>query len=330
MKNKEFRLMLMISAFATVLCFFICLFISTACAFISLALGIILSVVFYVFTKQRYRKIEELNDYLSEVCSGNYDLAVNDNAEGELSILKNNLYKVMILLRTASEDAKKDKLYLADSLADISHQLKTPLTSMMIITEVLQDEKDEEKRAGFIRIIEEQLEKMKWLITTLLKLSKLDADTADFNMKSLNCADIIDRSINPFLVQAEIRKIKISKHVNPFIFTGDENWSVEALENIIKNCLEHTSDGGTLNINTNSTTIYNEIEISDNGSGIAKEDLPHIFERFYHGKNSSAESVGIGLALSKAVFSKENANIDVKSKEGIGTKFTIRFYKFVV
>ncbi len=330
MKNKEFRLMLMISAFATVLCFLICLFISTACAFISLALGIILSVVFYVFTKQRYRKIEELNDYLSEVCSGNYELAVNDNAEGELSILKNNLYKVMILLRTASEDAKKDKLYLADSLADISHQLKTPLTSMMIITEVLQDEKDEEKRAGFIRIIEEQLERMKWLITTLLKLSKLDADTADFNMKSLNCADIIDRSINPFLVQAEIRKIKISKHVNPFIFTGDENWSVEALENIIKNCLEHTSDGGTLNINTNSTTIYNEIEISDNGSGIAKEDLPHIFERFYHGKNSSAESVGIGLALSKAVFSKENANIDVKSKEGIGTKFTIRFYKFVV
>lgn len=322
--------MLMISAFATVLCFLICLFISTACAFISLALGIILSVVFYVYTKQRYRKIEELNDYLSEVCSGNYELAVNDNAEGELSILKNNLYKVMILLRTASEDAKKDKLYLADSLADISHQLKTPLTSMMIITEVLQDEKDEEKRAGFIRIIEEQLEKMKWLITTLLKLSKLDADTADFNMKSLNCADIIDRSINPFLVQAEIRKIKISKHVNPFIFTGDENWSVEALENIIKNCLEHTSDGGTLNINTNSTTIYNEIEISDNGSGIAKEDLPHIFERFYHGKNSSAESVGIGLALSKAVFSKENANIDVKSKEGIGTKFTIRFYKFVV
>lgn len=330
MKNKEFRLMLMISAFATVLCFLICLFISTACAFISLALGIILSVVFYVFTKQRYRKIEELNDYLSEVCSGNYELAVNDNAEGELSILKNNLYKVMILLRTASEDAKKDKLYLADSLADISHQLKTPLTSMMIITEVLQDEKDEEKRAGFIRIIEEQQEKMKWLITTLLKLSKLDADTADFNMKSLNCADIIDRSINPFLVQAEIRKIKISKHVNPFIFTGDENWSVEALENIIKNCLEHTSDGGTLNINTNSTTIYNEIEISDNGSGIAKEDLPHIFERFYHGKNSSAESVGIGLALSKAVFLKENANIDVKSKEGIGTKFTIRFYKFVV
>lgn len=330
MKNKEFRLMLMISAFATVLCFLISLLISTACAFISLALGIILSVVFYVFTKQRYRKIEELNDYLSEVCSGNYELAVNDNAEGELSILKNNLYKVMILLRTASEDAKKDKLYLADSLADISHQLKTPLTSMMIITEVLQDEKDEEKRAGFIRIIEEQLERMKWLITTLLKLSKLDADTADFNMKSLNCADIIDRSINPFLVQAEIRKIKISKHVNPFIFTGDENWSVEALENIIKNCLEHTSDGGTLNINTNSTTIYNEIEISDNGSGIAKEDLPHIFERFYHGKNSSAESVGIGLALSKAVFSKENANIDVKSKEGIGTKFTIRFYKFVV
>ncbi len=330
MKNFEFKLMIGISAAMALVCFFICLFFNVACAFICLAVWALIVLVFAVFTQKRYRDIEELNNYLSEVCSGNYELAVADNAEGELSILKNNLYKVMILLRTASEEAKKDKLYLADSLADISHQLKTPLTSMMIITEVLQNEQDAEKRAGFIRIIEEQLEKMKWLITTLLKLSKLDADTADFNMKSLNCADIINRSINPFLVQAEIRKIKISKHVNPFTFMGDENWSVEALENIIKNCLEHTSDGGTLNINTNSTTIYNEIEISDNGSGIAKEDLPHIFERFYHGKNSSAESVGIGLALSKAVFSKENANIDVKSKEGIGTKFTIRFYKFVV
>lgn len=330
MKNFEFKLMIGISAAMALVCFFICLFFNVACAFICLAVWALIVLVFAVFTQKRYRDIEELNNYLSEVCSGNYELAVADNAEGELSILKNNLYKVMILLRTASEETKKDKLYLADSLADISHQLKTPLTSMMIITEVLQNEQDAEKRAGFIRIIEEQLEKMKWLITTLLKLSKLDADTADFNMKSLNCADIINRSINPFLVQAEIRKIKISKHVNPFTFMGDENWSVEALENIIKNCLEHTSDGGTLNINTNSTTIYNEIEISDNGSGIAKEDLPHIFERFYHGKNSSAESVGIGLALSKAVFSKENANIDVKSKEGIGTKFTIRFYKFVV
>ncbi len=330
MKNREFRLMLIISVAATAMSFFICLFLNTACAFVCLALGMIVTAVFCLFTNQRYKNIEELNDYLSEVCCGNYELAVDDNAEGELSILKNNLYKVMILLRTASEDAKKDKVYLADSLADISHQLKTPLTSMMIITEVLQDEKDEQKRAGFIKIIEEQLEKMKWLITTLLKLSKLDAGTADFNIKTLSCSEIVEKSIRPFALQIEIRGIKISRNIEDFEFSGDENWSTEALENIIKNCLEHTANGGMLSISARSTTVFNEIEISDNGSGISKEDLPHIFERFYHGKNSSSESVGIGLALSKAVLSRENADIEVKSKEGMGTKFTIRFYKFVV
>lgn len=330
MRNKEFRTMIIISAAATVLCFIICLFINKACAFICLALGLVISAVFYFYTRLRYKNIEDLNDYLSAVCSGNYELAPDDNTEGELSILKNNLYKVMILLKMASEQAKKDKLYLADSLADISHQLKTPLTSMMIIAEVLRDEKDPEKRNGFIKIIEEQLEKMKWLITTLLKISKIDAGTAEFNMQSINICDIIDKSLKTFALQTDIRGIKISKKIEPFEFNGDPNWSVEAIENIIKNCLEHTADGGSLNINAKTTAIFNEIIISDNGCGIAKEDLPHVFERFYHGKNSSSESVGIGLALSKSILDKENAKIEVKSKENEGTSFIIRFYKFVV
>lgn len=330
MKNEEFKLMTSISAFATILAFVVCLFINAVCAVICLVLGIVITVVFVVYTRQRYKNIEDLNDYLSAVCAGNFELAVNDNAEGELSILKNNLYKVMILLRTASEDAKKDKIFLADSLADISHQLKTPLTSMIIMTEVLENETDPKKRADFIKIMEEQLQKMKWLITTLLKLSKLDADTADFNIKTLNSADIIEKSLKPFALQTDIRMIKVKKDIDQFEFDGDENWSVEALENIIKNCIEHTADGGILSITAKSNSVYNEIQISDNGCGIASEDLPHIFERFYHGKNSSSESVGIGLALSKAVLSKENADIEVKSREGEGSTFTIRFYKFVI
>lgn len=330
MKNEEFKLMASISAFATIFAFVVCLFINVLCAVICLVLGVVITVVFVVFTRQRYKNIEDLNDYLSAVCAGNFELAVNDNAEGELSILKNNLYKVMILLRTASEDAKKDKIFLADSLADISHQLKTPLTSMIIMTEVLENETDPKKRADFIKIMEEQLQKMKWLITTLLKLSKLDADTADFNIKTLNSADIIEKSLKPFALQTDIRMIKVKKDIDQFEFDGDENWSVEALENIIKNCIEHTADGGMLSITAKSNSVYNEIQISDNGCGIASEDLPHIFERFYHGKNSSSESVGIGLALSKAVFSKENADIEVKSREGEGSTFTIRFYKFVI
>lgn len=330
MKNQEFKLMILVSAFCTVVFSVVCLFFCTPAAVICFLLGTVLTAVFAVFTRQRYKKIEELNDYLSVVCSGNYELDVDDNAEGELSILKNNLYKVMILLRTASEEAKKDKIYLADSLADISHQLKTPLTSMIIMTEVLENETDCNKRADFIKIMEEQLSKMKWLITTLLKLSKLDANTADFNMKMLNCEDIIEKSLKPFALQADIRTISIKKNIEPFEFKGDENWSVEALENIIKNCIEHTDDGGVLKITSKTNSIFNEIQISDNGCGIAPEDMPHIFERFYHEKNSSSESVGIGLALAKAVLSKENADIEVKSREGEGSTFTIRFYKFVV
>lgn len=330
MRNSEFKTMLGISGAIILAGFIICLFINIACAFILLAAAAGSAAVFAVYTNKRYRDIEKLNDYLSRVCSGNYELAVADNAEGELSVLKNNLYKVMILLRTATEEAKKDKLYLADSLADISHQLKTPLTSMMIITEVLQNEENAEKRAEFVNIIEEQLTKMKWLITTLLKISKIDAGTVEFNMQELSCSQVIEESLKPFLVQIDIRSVKVNKSIEDFSFSGDENWSVEAFKNIIKNCLEHIEDGGELGIFAKSTNVYNEIMISDNGCGISKEDLPHIFERFYHGRNASQESVGIGLALSKAVFTKENADITVESQEGIGTKFIIRFYKFIL
>ena len=330
MRNSEFKTMLGISGAIILAGFIICLFINIACAFILLAAAAGSAAVFAVYTNKRYRDIEKLNDYLSRVCSGNYELAVADNAEGELSVIKNNLYKVMILLRTATEEAKKDKLYLADSLADISHQLKTPLTSMMIITEVLQNEENAEKRAEFVNIIEEQLTKMKWLITTLLKISKIDAGTVEFNMQELSCSQVIEESLKPFLVQIDIRSVKVNKSIDDFSFSGDENWSVEAFKNIIKNCLEHMEDGGELGIFAKSTSIYNEIMISDNGCGISKEDLPHIFERFYHGRNASQESVGIGLALSKAVFTKENADITVESQEGIGTKFIIRFYKFIL
>lgn len=330
MKNREFKILICVCAAVSCISAAVCAFISPACAVICFLCCAVVSGVCIFYTHKRYRDIAKLNDYLTRVCSGEYELELSDNTEGELSILKNNLYKMMTMLRKASEDAKKDKLYLADSLADISHQLKTPLTSMMIITEVLSDEQDADKRAGFIKIIEEQLEKMKWLITTLLKLSKLDAGTAEMANSPISAQALIDKSLTPFKLQIDIRNIRVERNDDDFIFTGDENWSAEALENIIKNCLEHIEDCGVLKITAACTRVYDEIIIEDNGCGIAKEDLPHIFERFYHGKNSSSESVGIGLALSKAVFERQSADISVSSKEGSGSRFTVRFYKLNV
>lgn len=330
MNDKEVKTVIYISALMTVVLSVVCLFFSKVCAVLCFVLGISLMTVFIRVTKQRYKKLNELNDYLALVCKGNYDLNINDNTEGELSILKNNLYKVITLLKSQNEFLKNDKVYLADSIADISHQLKTPLTSMMVMCELLENETDPEKRKEFISVINTQLSKMKWLITNILKISKLDADATEFKRENVNIRSVIDNSLKPFLLTAELKNITITNAVDDFIFNGDESWTVEAVSNIIKNCLEHTENGGKLELQSLSTNIYNTLIIKDNGCGIAKEDLPHIFERFYHGKNSSKESVGIGLALAKTVFEKENAFVSVESEQGIGSTFEIKFYKSIV
>lgn len=330
MNDREIRIILIVSSVLTAVLSVICAFFSEICAVLCLALGIILIIIFTVVTKRRYKNLNDLNDYLSLVCKGIYDMNIDDNTEGELSILKNNLYKVITLLQSQNEYLKNDKLYLADSIADISHQLKTPLTSMMVMCELLENEESPDKRQEFVSVINNQLSKMKWLITNILKISKLDADATEFKREEVSILSVLDDSLKPFALTAELKNIAIQNGANDFVFNGDESWTVEAVSNIVKNCLEHTNDGGKITIASDSTNLYNKLTISDNGCGIAEEDLPHIFERFYHGKNSSKDSVGIGLALAKTVFEKENASVTVESEQGRGSVFEIRFYKSVV
>ncbi|WP_294835371.1 sensor histidine kinase KdpD [uncultured Eubacterium sp.] len=330
MNDREIRIILIASSVLTAVLSVICAFFSKICAVLCLTLGVILIIIFIVVTKRRYKNLNELNDYLSLVCKGIYDMNIDDNTEGELSILKNNLYKVITLLQSQNEYLKNDKLYLADSIADISHQLKTPLTSMMVMCELLENEESPEKRQEFVSVINNQLSKMKWLITNILKISKLDADATEFKRDEVSISKVLDDSLKPFALTAELKNIIIENKSNDFVFNGDENWTAEAVSNIVKNCLEHTNDGGKITIASESTNLYNKLTISDNGCGIAEEDLPHIFERFYHGKNSSKDSVGIGLALAKTIFEKENASVTVESEQGKGSAFEIIFYKSVV
>lgn len=330
MNDREIRIVLIVSSVLTAVLSAICAFFSKICAVLCLALGIILTMIFAVVTKRRYKNLNDLNDYLSLVCKGIYDMNIDDNTEGELSILKNNLYKVITLLQSQNEYLKNDKLYLADSIADISHQLKTPLTSMMVMCELLENEENPDKRQEFVAVINNQLSKMKWLITNILKISKLDADATEFKRDEVSILSVLDDSLKPFALTAELKNITIENKADDFVFNGDENWTAEAVSNIVKNCLEHTNDGGKITIASESTNLYNKLTISDNGCGIAEEDLPHIFERFYHGKNSSKDSVGIGLALAKTVFEKENASVSVESEQDRGSVFEIRFYKSVV
>lgn len=274
--------------------------------------------------------MQELNSYLSLVCSGQYELEVAENTEGELSILQNNLYKVIVLLQTQNERLKKDKVFLRDSLADISHQLKTPLTSLTVMTDLLKGEMDEVKRQEFIHVMEGQQERMNWLVATLLKLSKLDAETVEFHKELIFFETLLKESVKPFLLTMDLRNIGLEISVEPCMVCLDRAWSVEGFGNIFKNCIEHMKDGGVLSVRSVSTALYDAVFIKDTGCGIAEEDLPHIFERFYRGKEEGKDSVGIGLALSKKIFEKQQGEIFVTSEEGIGTEFEVRFYKVVV
>ena len=330
MINKDAKSTVFFGIGVTALVSIICFVINVWAGVLCLVLGIALTGVYFYNIKKRNDKINELNNYLSLMCSGNFDLDIMDNSEGEMSILKNNLYKIMTLLKTQNEQLNTDKLYLANSLADISHQLKTPLTSMMVMSDLLKDEKDENKRNEFLSIIETQLDKMKWLITNLLKISKLDAGTTEFKHEKFNIDSVLEKSLKPFYVTCDVREIEIVNETDDFEFVGDDNWTGEAIENIIKNCVEHTDNNGAIKFFSKRANVYNSLFIQDNGCGIAKEDLPHIFERFYHGKNSSSESVGVGLALAKTVLHKEKSDIIVKSELGKGSIFELRFYKTIV
>ena len=201
---------------------------------------------------------------------------------------------------------------------------------MMVMTDLLKSENDSQKRAEFLSIIETQLDKTNWLITNLLKLSKLDAGATEFKHEKVNICEVIAKSLSPFSVTLDLKSISVQNYVADFEFFGDKSWTGEAIENIIKNCIEHTNKNGTLTLYSEQTNVYNSLYIKDSGVGIAEQDLPHIFERFYHGKNSSKDSVGIGLALAKTVLEKEKGDIIVTSTQGVGSVFELRFYKTII
>ncbi len=294
---------------------------------------IIATVIIIVLMLKYYmqqRDIKKLNNFLEKILAGSTELEVLNQTEGELGILRANIYKTTTALISQRAILQKDKVLLADALADISHQFKTPLTSLMVMNDLLEDETDEDKRREFLATQSVQLDRINWLIQTLLKTSKLDAGLLTFTKKSISDESLIKSVLNPFIVNMELKNISLIKNLLGLELNCDEAWTREAIQNIVKNCIEHMDENGTLEISDRDTNLYHEIIIKDDGVGIAEEDLPHIFERFYRGKNSGTDSVGIGLALSKAIIENQNGVIEVDSEEGVGTTFNIKLYKTVI
>ena len=287
-------------------------------------------LIFYLYDKNKSKKIKEITKMISKINNRQFDIDINDFNEGELSILKNEISKTTIMLRQVADNSINDKLNLKDSLGDISHQLKTPLTSITIMIDNILDnpDMDEKTRKRFLINIKREILNINFLVMSLLKLSKFDANVVKFNKESVYLKDIINESIKNVSMIKELKNITIK-------VSGDDNikllcdfkWQVESITNILKNSIEHTKEYGIVEVNYSENKLYTRILIKDNGKGIDNDDLPHIFDRFYKGKNGSNDSFGIGLSLSKTIIEKEGGSITVKSTPNIGTIFTIKYLK---
>ena len=292
-------------------------------------LFIVLNIAYIWYQWNQDRKLKELDRYLLTVLAGNYNLDIRDYEDGILSSLKNDVYKMSVLLKEDKERALEQQKYLESVLSDISHQLRTPLTSMYVMNDLLSDGKVRGKqKKEILNKNRAQLERIEWLITTLLKMSRIDAGTVTFKEEKVVTKELIKKALEPINIPIELKKqtvLIVGDKKSTVIL--DQKWTVEAFVNLLKNAHEHTPVGGMIIIKITDNPLFTEFLIQDNGTGIAKEDLPHIFERFYKGKNSSSESIGIGLNMSKTIIQKENGTIIVDSTEGKGTTFTIRFYK---
>ena len=282
----------------------------------------------YIYLVKLDSSISNISKYINRLLNKDYSLDIIDNNEGSLSALKNDIYKITVILKEQNEELKEDKMHLANNLADISHQLKTPLTSMLIMSDLLENENlSKEDQKKFLNVIRSQLKRIEWLVSSLLKMAKLDAKTVEFKKEKIYADDLILKAVEPV-------NILMKEKEQRFVLCGDNptlnidiNWTSEALLNIIKNCSEHTPNQGEIKAEIFDSVMYTEIVISDNGVGISNKDLPFIFERFYRASKSNTDSVGIGLAMSYSIITSQNATIHVKSKVGVGTAFSIRFYK---
>lgn len=291
--------------------------------------GAIIILGIYLYNLKNKRELNNLIKYLKELNRGNYNLQIDLNSEGILSILKNEIYTTTIMLREKAEKELVDKQNLKDSLTNISHQLKTPLTSISLLVDNLYDEDvPASLQKEFLGDIKTQIDSINYLIIVLLKLSRFDANVITFKEEKINVKNLCIDVLKHIDALRDVKNITI--HINGssnVTFTGDYKWEFEALSNILKNCLEYTSENKNIYVSFKETNMFTEIIIQDEGKGMNKEEKRRIFERFYKGENSSNNNFGIGMSLAREIINKDNGKIKVDSTPGIGSTFKIRYYK---
>ena len=292
--------------------------------------GLTFLILHLLITYRRYRSIRLLCQEIDQVLHDMECVCFSDYSEGELSILKIEIDKMLIRLREQSRTLQEDKLTLSASLADISHQVRTPLTSIRLLLSLLSEpELSWEKRRSLIQQLSRLISRIDWLIEALLKLSRLDAKTVTLHRETVPVARLVSAAAEPLEIPMELKDqhFSFTAETRRESFSGDFSWTVEALGNILKNCMEHTPSGGNIHVSASENAIFTELRIEDDGPGFTPEDLPRLFERFYKGTHSKEESIGIGLALTQRILSLQNATIKAENRLEGGARFVLHFYK---
>ena len=303
LKNKEVRKALLWQLLLSAAACAVCFFFDIRAGLTAAGLSLLLMLVFCISTYKRYQRISSLADDINQVLHGDSSIDFDSYSEGELSILHSEIYKMTIRLREQQQTLTREKAHLADSIADISHQIRTPLTSINLLIGLLSEPE--------------------------LTISRLDAGTVQFKQEQVSLEELLKKSCVTLLIPMELRGQELRIHADG-AFRGDLSWTSEAIGNIVKNCMEHTPEGGRIEIEATENALFSEIIIKDNGTGISPEDLPHIFERFYKGKDSDGKSFGIGLALSRMIIAGQGGTVKAENRKPVGAMFTIRFYKGTV
>lgn len=324
-KNPELRRESYLYALTALLFGALGLLISPAAGLLGFGAVLFGGGLHWLFQRRRYREIAALSRSIDRILHGQEQL-LDDSNEGELAILHSEIRKMTVQLRDAADQLQQDKEALSQALADISHQLRTPLTSINLTVSLLPGAREDEQRLRLTRELKRALERIDWLVETLLKLSKLDAGVVRFEPVQITAAALTEQAVRNLRIPMELQEQRLLLELGDTVLHLDPAWSAEALGNVLKNCVEHTPAGGIIAVSARQTPIYTEITVRDTGPGIDPEDLPHLFERFYRGKDASEHSIGIGLALARQIIAAQDGTIQAANAPEGGAKFTVRFY----
>lgn len=327
-RNREFRvfarLFLLVAAILTGIGFYF----GTVSGMLVLITTLLFGCLFFLATRARYQRIAQISEQIDRVLHNEDHLFIDALEEGELSVLQSEIAKMTLRIREQNAALQKEKENLADSLADIAHQLRTPLTSATLLLTLAKDKTGDKEQKGTLREIEVLLFRMDGLITALLKLSRLDADVVEFHQEKVNLQELIDRSLRPFLVTLDLHEIQVERAVpSTLSIYGDPIWLSEAIQNIVKNCIESIGDQGEITVSATENPLYTELTIHDSGEGFEASDLRQVFERFYQGQNGEKSGFGIGMSLSHSIIKRQGGTIVAKNHPDGGALFVLRFPK---